>query len=169
MKNIKVTRRGTTKIVSSGYSDRYAQSEVWVNLEIDGITLRVNYDEAPTAYMMLAGLEQNDENIRTAVVVVHDSPMVIFARAEIMPTDEEKARGIGRTLKSVSTTSARLNAGIAACTGYPNLNEIGRERVNKLAADLTASEWEVVYSGLDEVNRDHARRYLPIVNFVRQQ
>lgn len=160
---VKITRTGTLKIVSSGYDDRYVSSECWANIRDDelNITFRVDLDDAAIAYLRLSGIDTTREAIMDAAKTVRASKFTTFITAE--STTE-----FGYKTTTFATTSERINAGIAVCTGYPRLNDVGRAEADRKSADLTADEWQAIYTGLDRVNRDHARRGKPIVEYQQQ-
>lgn len=154
---ITVIHRGTLRIVSSGYADRYVQSFVWVEFVVDGLTFRVSHTgDAPRAYLKLANLPETEGHLMGAALLVVSAPYVMSITAS---TDTGTI--------TVQTTSERLHAGIAKCTGRL-MTPRDATLVAGLGDELTANEWQAIYASLDAINREHALRGRPIVEYTRQ-
>jgi hypothetical protein len=151
-----VSRRTTLRITTSGYDDRFVMgnTEVWFTDEQSGFALAARSQQAAiVAAERLLGLGA-DEATR---LVTYDSPHEEWISAELPD---------GSTLTFV-TKKSRIEAGIAAATGYPRLREAAVEARRTLAATLSRDEWDAVYSGLEACNRENARKGRTVVEFVR--
>jgi|GEM_PF-2689545 len=147
-----IQRTGTLEITSSGYTDRYVQSQSWANIAVDGITYRVDHEQATRAYMRLSGIADEDG----AFWAIQKSPFQMYITEQTSATE---------TL-TVGTTANRIREGIRAATGFPGMNETAKSEAKKVAATLTENEWKIIQAGLARINELHAKSGRPVVNFT---
>lgn len=159
MKTIKIEKRGTLKIVSSGYSDRFPMTECWINLICDGIKYQVDPNDATRAYLNLSGMEENDENCMTALRLIN-SPDNKYALSFSEKVD-------ANTTLTVATTANKIRAGIALVTGFPGLNEIGVANAKNEAAALNENELKMIRAALARINKAHAEEGRALVSFIQ--
>lgn len=155
MDNIKTYRTGRLNIVSSGYSDRYVVSNIWLVIEKNGVKYRIDNDlDRIPAYVQLQwGLDISEctiEQIYQASAAVNTCPITTYIKADSV---------------TFATTSRRLTAGIHAATGYVKLSESGINNYRPIAETLTKDEWNAVRLGLDRINKIHATNEREIVPF----
>jgi hypothetical protein len=160
MKNqVKCDRRGTINIVSSGYSDRYAVSDIYFVVTVNGLEFRIDNDQDRVAgYLRLMGHNlQNlpDDIFKQAIEAVGSSPISTWISYKS-----------GNAHKSIKTKTQRISAGIHAARNYESLNEFGRSEYEPVAKTLTRDEWDAVRYGLQRINDEHAAIGKPIVEFT---
>ena len=158
---IDVRKRGTLKITSSGYEDRWTRADIYLEIDTDDVRFRVDgSSQWPAAYCKLAGLPVNSENLQRAREIIALAPLETTITYEF--THEH-----GYGLRHIRSSGQRLDAGINVATGKVKTFSVdGAREALRIAADLSPDEWAAIKDGLERVNRDHERLGRPVVAFT---
>ncbi|MDD2255365.1 hypothetical protein [Methanoculleus sp.] len=156
-----VRKKGSLKITSSGYEDRWTLADIYLEIDTDDVQFRVDgSSQWPAAYCKLAGLPVNAENLRRAREIIALAPFATTITYEFIHEH-------GRGLRHIRSSSHRLNAGINVATGRAaSFSPEGAQEAAKIASDLSRDEWDAIKDGLERVNRDHERLGRPVVAFT---